>query len=113
MSNSVCIIFSRKKNRAHALFIISQKTELVLVSSSVVAKANLLNQHIGVRSSLINQRTVATPELGHANISIFCIPLIDSGTVLEAGLFQADSTVISTLANNSSVTTPVLCDGDI
>ena len=31
--------------------------------------------------------------LGHANISIFCIPLIDSGTVLEAGLFQANGTV--------------------
>jgi len=39
----------------------------VLVSCSIVTKANLLNQHIGVRGCLINQRTVAATELGHAN----------------------------------------------
>ena len=59
------------KNRAFALFIISQKTELVLVSCSIVAITNLLNQHIGVRRCLINHSTVTTTELSYADISIF------------------------------------------
>ena len=85
----------------------------MLVSCCIVAKTNLLNQHIGVRSSLINQRAIAATELGHTNISIFCIPLIDGGIVLEASLFQANSTVISPLAYDRAITTPMLGDGDI